>query len=270
MADSSPIREFVVATRELQGIRTEHAPAIKACRDAKTGAQLRLEASMRAHNVTCIPVGDQWARMKTNRSVRAITDGIIHEALDDVPDDILMGDSVDDAADAVASHVQRRRTVHRPYVAFDTVPQRGCAPVECPPIITEAAEAYARSMETLEAARAELKTAVGDRPARMRDHQAAVMAWFGTDESSQKVTLGLSGGGESTVFVRRKESKRKPRITTEMIGDLTRKALRRARKGAVNAREVRIALVDELVRRIGSLPRETTSMVTLDRGRNPN
>ena len=252
----SAIEPFIVATRELQVLRSDHAPAIKKHRDAKAAAQQALHDSMDACNVTCVTAGGgQYARIKTNRSIRALTDKVIHTALDAVPDDVLTGNSIDDAADAISAEVQRARTVQRKYVAFDKAVERGCDAVENP-LVAEHATAYARATAAFKAAGAELKTAIGDRPAQLREHAAAAAAWLG-EHGTQKLTL--TGGGHSAnpngeFTLRQKTSKRTPRVTTEVLGDMTRKALRRARKGAENARDVRATLALELRRRLAGLP----------------
>ena len=188
------IEPFIMATRELQVLRSDHAPAIKKHRDAKAAAQQALHNSMDACNVTCVTAGGgQYARIKTNRSIRALTDKVIHTALDAVPDDVLTGNSIDDAADAISAEVQRARTVQRKYVAFDKAVERGCDAVENP-LVAEHATAYARATAAFKAAGAELKTAIGDRPAQLREHAAAAAAWLG-EHGTQKLTL--NGGGHS-------------------------------------------------------------------------
>ena len=136
---SEVVRDFVVATHELRQIRKEHAPTIKAHMVAKKAAQLALYNHMDARNVTCVavsegPLAGQYARIKTNRSIRALTDTIVHAALDAVSNDVLMGNSIDEAADRISTEVQRARTVQRKYVAFDTAAERGCEKVENRPV----------------------------------------------------------------------------------------------------------------------------------------
>ena len=204
----SAIEPFIVATRELQVLRSDHAPAIKKHRDAKAAAQQALHDSMDACNVTCVAAGGgQYARIKTNRSIRALTDKVIHAALDAVPDDVLTGNSIDDAADAISAEVQRARTVQRKYVAFDKAVERGCDAVENP-LVAEHATAYARATAAFKAAGAELKTAIGDRPAQLREHAAAAAAWLG-EHGTQKLTL--TGGGAQC------ESERRVHLTPEDV-----------------------------------------------------
>ena len=66
-------------------------------------------------------------------------------------------------------------------------------------------------------------------------------------------------------FVRQKESKRKPRVTAQVIGDVARKALGRARKHAGSVGDLRATLAQDILRRLASLPREVVKRVTLDR-----
>ena len=95
---SHPIRDFIVATRSIKEIRAEHAPALKQCRETKRATQEALQRVLRAHNTTCVPVDDQYVRLKTQRSARAVTEEVIRTALDD-------------AAAAMAADVQRVHTV---------------------------------------------------------------------------------------------------------------------------------------------------------------
>ena len=254
---SEAVREFVVATHELSKIRKEHAPTIKAHMVAKKAAQLALYNHMDTRNVTCVavsegPLAGQFVRMKTNRSTRAITDEVIHVALHAVPDDVLTGNSLDEAVDLILTEVQRARTVQRKYVAFDTSAERGCEKVESPSI-AEHATAYAQATDGLKAARAELKNAIGDRPAQLREHEAATAAWMGDDERPVHINLKKPGG---KYYVRQKESKRRPRVTAQVLGDVARRALRRARKGAGSVGDLRATLAQEILHRLASLPRD--------------
>ena len=197
-------------------------------------------------------------RMKTNRSTRALTDKVVHAALNAVPDDVLTGNSIDAAADLILTEVQRARTVQRKYVAFDTAAERGCEKVESP-LIAEHATAYAQATDGLKAARAELKNAIGDRPAQLREHEAATVAWMGDDKNPVRITFN-----RDKYYVRQKESKRRPRVTTQVLGDVARRALRRARKGAGSVGDLRATLAQDILRRLASLPRDVVKRVTLD------
>ena len=261
---SEVVGEFVNATHKLRQIRKEHAPAIKAHMAVKKAAQLALYNHMDTRNVTCVavsegPLAGQFVRMKTNRSTRAITDEVIHVALHAVPDDVLTGNSLDEAVDLILTEVQRARTVQRKYVAFDTSAERGCEKVESPSI-AEHATAYAQATDGLKAARAELNVAIGDRPAQLREHEAATAAWMGDDKTPVHINLN-----RDKYFVRQKESKRKPRVTAQVIGDVARKALGRARKHAGSVGDLRATLAQDILRRLASLPREVVKRVTLDR-----
>ena len=63
---------------------------------------------------------------------------------------------------------------------------------------------------------------------------------------------------------RQKESKRRPRATAQVLGDVARRALRRARKGAGSVGDLRATLAQEITcrkssiaaHRLASLPRD--------------
>jgi hypothetical protein len=99
-------------------------------------------------------------------------------------------------------------------------------------------------------------------PMQLKEHEVAVSDWMGTEITSRK--LNLVGGGSACVYLRKKQSKRKPRVTVPMLKELIRKALRCARRSPESVRRV---LVTELERRVvGAIECVVSTRVTLDRG----
>ena len=78
---AASLRPFIVLTRRVDQIRAEHAERIRTLSRAKTAAQAQLHSSMDAAGVTSVAVGDMCARVRINRSLRALSDSLIDDAV---------------------------------------------------------------------------------------------------------------------------------------------------------------------------------------------
>ena len=89
-------------------------------------------------------------------------------------------------------HKWRRRVASRvghPLLAIEKVEN---------PLIAEHATAYAQATDGLKAARAELKVDIGDRPAQLREREAATAAWLGDDKTPLSITLSGNDSGATS------------------------------------------------------------------------
>ena len=193
--------------------------------------------------------------------MRAITKALVHDVVQSIPTGVLTGEALDDAVDEISGGIQEARTVERPYVVLDPRPERGYKEVNPDVLVQDAAVAYTEATSTLKEANAKLKAAIGVLPMQLKEHEVAVSDWMGTEITSRK--LNLVGGGSACVYLRKKQSKRKPRVTVPMLKEIIRKALRCARR---NPESVRRVLVTELERRVGAIECVVSTRVTLDRG----
>ena len=268
----SAIKTFIVATRELNDIRKAHASTLKTCRETKAATQGQLHSLLQSSNASCVPVGDSlFARVKTNRSQRTITEPMVKEAIEGIPTGILLNSTLDDAVNTVTAAIQQARPVLRSFAALEKHPERGYKELEPQPLVLEAAEQYTAAAEKLKEARATLKAAIGNRPAELKRHERDVSDWLGSN-TSQKVDLTIRAGGighatfpsKATFYVRKKETRRRPRITVDMMDEFIRKALGHARRTPDNVRD---ALAADVLRRLGAVASVASVRVTLDRSR---
>ena len=253
------IRDFITTTCKIKSIRAAHAPELKLCRETKQATQDTLLRVLMAHGATCVPVGDQYIRIKTSRSKRAITEDIARTALSAVPSAVLEAGSLDEAAAAVAHEVHQVRTFEKEYAAFDKMPERG-GPTNLadPSPIQEAAEAYATATTAYQEATAAQKLDLGEHPEQLKAHERRALDFLGEEKS---LRVNLTGADTGTFYVRRKETKKRPPITVETLTALAKTAVRRVRRD--HASVDRDAIVAELLSCIEKMPRTVSTRVTL-------
>ena len=112
-------------------------------------------------------------------------------------------------------------------------------------------------------------TDIGDLPAQLKLHTAAVGEWLVAENiDAQPVNyMGISGGAVHDVCVCRKESRTKETVTKQSLVAFAEKALRRARREKFAAQHggFRKALQGEFLRLIVDRPCKVSHRVTLDK-----
>lgn len=265
------IADFIRGTRQIQSIRAEHAPRLKSCRAAKKTAQARLHGLLKQHEVSCVGLGnDKYARIKTCRSMRALVPGMVVDAVGRLPMTDILGASLEVTVGNLVADLQRVRCVNREYAAIESIPGRdgvGVVPDAAAVATREAADGYRQAVDALKESTRAMKVDIGGTPVALREHEAEVTKWLDAEGlQSQHLTLDEQGV-TGKFYLRRKESKRKPRIDVKTIGALATKALRSARRSGSDGDDIRAAFAQELLRQIQAIPSTVVSKITLDRAR---
>ena len=160
------VHRFIHTTLNLKLVREKHAPVMKRCRADKKKYRDLLQRELHMHgDATCVAVGDQYVRLTTSNSRRAVTEDTISAALRAVGNVVLQGGALADAANELAAAVQVERTQVREMVSFSAKPERGGDTVLADPSrIEAAAAAYFAADAAEKEAKATENDDIGDLP----------------------------------------------------------------------------------------------------------
>jgi hypothetical protein len=221
-------RQWKQSQQGLANHKNERAKEKKQFRDA-------MYAFMVEHDVaTCKVETEQgeprFLKTKTYTNSCAINQDIVADALSDLV--LVSGSTVPDAAQTIVSAIQAQRKRTRDYVSVvKTAPRSGsteAAPLE----LTNLAHRYFTAEAECADLGKELKTL--DMGAKVTLDQCSTSVGRFLQRarvSSQRINLKrkLRGGGsvQESVFIRRKISRRKPRLTVPVLLDVVQSALSR-------------------------------------------
>lgn len=263
-AERRAVREYCIAHND---ISVQSEPYTKRKRELTALKKTTRDAMfdyLIAHDLSCCVLpGEEkrYVRVKTYSNQASLNPELIADAvdeLDEVPDSSQLRETILEA-------IKQKRLVTKQYADITTTLPKGTqgAIEEADEELTGLCLRYLETAEELSALEKELKEKLSPLKEAAASHESTVNAFMArANIASQRVNVNRDESTLQTYFIRRKTTRKRPRVTTQMLEGILERSITTIGDFSSNRHRFR----DTVAESFDQLPTETSERISLDRG----
>ena len=271
--ERASIRGFCRTWSSWQDRRAGLAATKKEVAAEKKSLRDRMHDFMSERGQTCFVVRhneeNRYLKTRTYSNSRALSEEIVREALDQVRPS---SDDIGELVSSVVAKIQELRKTSKDYVAVVKTRPKSMEPADACPELADMASAYFEAEVQCEEAGRALKDLDDGIQVELGEFESDVGAYLRrANFSSQRVNMKrrLEGGGsaEESMFIRRRVSRRKSRMTVVILRNTVDNAICRA-ESSLRTRGYRgsiDAIAASIMEAVEALPMVESEKISLSR-----
>lgn len=221
------IKTYCTVARQIEQTKQGFQQGLKQHKLEADAHRTTLFELMKASNITCLPYGKGYARIKLNNSMRAVTREVVEDALGLLTKELVDEEkqknpaSAGDALIQVILHlIQSRRTKTKEYVEFSKFKPKDFNRANQPinERVEKACADWQAAKQKVDSVKQTQTHATRDLVEQQKSCEILVKQFMDRAElSSQRININERNGRTQTYFIKNKVSTTKPRITKDLI-----------------------------------------------------